>query len=129
MENTLILAQIFGPYLIIVAIGIMFNLKTYQRVMEDFFKNSALIYLGGVMALIFGLVIVLLHNVWMAHWAVIITIFGWLGLIKGAWLIIFPNTVAKFTEAYKKKTALLVVHLLIILILGVVLTIRGYFTG
>lgn len=129
MENSIFLAKILGPYIIIVALGIMFNLKTYQRVMEDFFKNSALIYLGGVLALIIGLLIVLFHNVWAANWAVIITIFGWLALIKGAWLIILPNTMTKITEAYQKNAVLLVVHSAIILILGVFLTVVGYFVG
>jgi len=129
METSIFLAKLLGPYCIIVAIGILFNLKTYQKVMEDFCKNSALIYISGVMALFFGLLIVLFHNVWTPNWAVIITIFGWLGLIKGAWLIILPNTVAKFTEAYQKNAALLVVHLAIALALGVCLTIFGYFVG
>ena len=127
MENSIFLAKLLGPYCIIVAVGILFNLRTYQKVMEDFCKNYALIYLGGVMALFFGLLMVLFHNVWVANWVVIITIFGWLGFIKGAWLIILPNTVAKLTEAYQKNVALLVVHLVIILALGVFLTVRGYF--
>ena len=129
MENSIFLAKLLGPYFIIVAIGILFNLKTYQKLMGDFVKNSALIYLGGVIALFFGLLVVLFHNVWMASWAVIITIFGWAGIIKGAWLIIFPNTVAKFTEAYQKKTTLLVVHLIIILAIGILLAVKGYGTS
>lgn len=129
MEKSIFLAKVLGPYCIIVALGIMFNLKTYHKVMEDFFKNSALIYLGGVIALLIGLLVALVHNVWMADWAVIITIFGWLGIIKGAWLIILPNTVAKLTEAYQKNTALLMVHLVIIFALGIFLSVRGYFVG
>lgn len=127
MENSIFLAKLLGPYCIIVAVGILFNLRTYQKVMEDFCKNYALIYLGGVVALLFGLLVVLFHNVWVCNWVVIITIFGWLGLIKGAWLIILPNTVAKLTEAYQKNVALLMVNLVIILALGVFLTVKGYF--
>ena len=126
MGNTMFLAKILGPYMIIVAIGIMLNLKFYQEMMEDFFKNRALIYLGGVLALIIGFLIVLSHNVWVAGWQVIITIFGWGGLIKGVWLIVFPNSVGKLTKAYQRKPGLLVVHLLVILALGVLLTIKGY---
>jgi hypothetical protein len=126
MEISIFLAKLLGPYCIIVAIGIMFNLKTYQKVMEDFFKNSALVYLGGIIALFFGLLMVSFHNIWMAHWAVIITIFGWLGVIKGTWLIILPNTVAKLTKAYQRNTAMLVIHLVVVLILGIFLTVKGY---
>ena len=129
MGNSIFLARLLGPYFIIVAIGVLLNLKTYQKVMGDFVKNAALIYLGGAFALFFGLLIVLFHNVWAANWAVIITIFGWCGLIKGIWLIVFPNSIVKFSEAYLKKTNLLVVHLVVALVLGVVLIILGYFAG
>jgi len=127
MENSIFLAKILGPYCIIVGAGVLFNVKSYQKVMEDFCKNSALLYLGGIFALLFGLLILLFHNVWAANWTVIITIFGWGGLIKGAWLIIFPNSLTKLTEAYKKKTALLKVHLLVVIVLGIFLTVKGYF--
>ena len=100
----------------------------YQRIMEDFSKNAALIYFGGALALIVGFLIVLTHNVWVAGWPVIITIFGWLGIIKGAWLFIFPDAVNKFVEAYQKKTSLLVVHIALVLVIGVILTISGYFS-
>jgi hypothetical protein len=127
MENSVLIAKILGPYCVIVAIGLMFNLKFYQRMIEDFFKNAALIYLGGIMALIIGIVIVLSHNVWVAGWPIIITIFGWGGLIKGIWLIVFPNSVGKITQLYQKKPALLRIHMIIILVIGLFLSAKGYF--
>lgn len=127
METSVFLAKLLGPYMIIVAIGILLNLKFYQKMVDDFFKNSALLYLGGVMALFFGLLIVLFHNVWACSWTLIITIMGWLGIIKGVWLIVFPNTMGRMSEAYSKKTAALVIHLTIIFALGVVLAVMGYF--
>ncbi|MCK5014817.1 MAG: hypothetical protein KAS66_13470 [Candidatus Omnitrophica bacterium] len=129
MENSIFLAKIIGPYCIIIAIGILLNREMYVKIMEDFIENSALIYLGGALALIIGLLIVLTHNVWVAGWPVIITIFGWLGIIKGAWLFIFPGTITKFMEVYQKKSSLLVVHLVLILIIGLGLSVSGYLTG
>lgn len=127
MEASVFFAKLLGPYCIIVGIGVLFNLKTYQKVMEDFSRNTALVYLGGVMALFFGLLVVLLHNVWTANWAVIITVFGWLGIIKGAWLIILPNKVGQLAEAYRKRDFLLKVHLAVVIGIGVYLTLMGYF--
>ncbi|MFA5145189.1 MAG: hypothetical protein WC723_04205 [Candidatus Omnitrophota bacterium] len=126
MENSVFLAKILGPYCIIVALAFLFNLKSYQKVVEDFCKNSALIYLGGVFAFLVGILVVLSHNLWIADWQVIITIFGWLAIIKGTWLILFPNTVAKLTQSYQKKTALLTIELVILLALGILLTVKGY---
>jgi hypothetical protein len=126
MDNSILLAKILGPYCMVVAIGLILNLKFYLKMIDDFFKNTALIYLGGIMALIIGIVIVLFHNVWVAAWPVIITIFGWGGLIKGIWLIVFPNSVGKITQVYQKKPALLKIHMIIVLIVGLLLTLRGY---
>ncbi|MFC1548831.1 hypothetical protein ACFL5E_02610 [Candidatus Omnitrophota bacterium] len=126
METSLFLAKLLGPYFIIVAVGVLFNLKFYYRVMEDFSKNTALLYLGGIMALFFGLLIVLFHNVWAFNWAVIITLMGWLGIIKGIWIICFPNTIARMTAAYVKKGPVIVINLIVILILGIVLSVMGY---
>jgi hypothetical protein len=129
MENSIFLAKIIGPYCVIIAIGILLNQKMYVKIMEDFIKSPALVYLGGALALIVGLLIVLTHNIWVAGWPVIITIFGWLGIIKGAWLFVFPDTMTKFMEAYQKKASLLVVHVSLILIIGLGLSVSGYFAG
>ena len=129
MGMSVFLAQIFGPCFLIVAVGIMFNRKFYQKVMEDFCKNAAMVYLGGVLALVIGLLVVLSHNLWVARWPVIITIYGWGGLIKGSWLIAFPHSVARFVRAYQRHPALLVGHSVIVLAFGAALTFFGYFGG
>ncbi|MBU1924127.1 MAG: hypothetical protein KJ710_07740, partial [Candidatus Omnitrophica bacterium] len=105
------------------------NRKAFQQVMEDFFKNAALLFFSGLFALVIGVVIILTHNVWVANWTVIITIIGWLALIKGIWIIVFPNTVPKFIQAYKKNENLLMVNPVVMLILGAVLTFFGFFAG
>lgn len=125
--TSVFLARLLGPYCIIIAIGVLLNRKTYYKVMEDFFKNAAVVYIGGILALLFGLLVVLTHNIWIANWAVLITIFGWSGIIKGALIIIFPNALSRFIEIYKNKPALLVFNLLLILAIGAVLTFFGYF--
>ncbi len=59
--------------------------------------------LGGVwLTLVVGLVVVLNHNVWVRGWPVVITIYGWGGILKGIWMLVFPNSAAKFTQAYSK---------------------------
>ena len=125
--TTIFFSRMLGPALMIIGLGVLLNRKIYRKVMKDFSKNAALVYLGGVFALFLGLVIVLFHNVWEASLAVIITNYGWGGIVKGAWLIMFPKSVAKFTDAYVGKKTLLAVHLVIVVILGGLLTYAGYF--
>lgn len=107
----------------------MFNREFYQKVMEDYCKNAALVFFGGLFSLLIGFLIVLSHNLWVANWTVIITIFGWGGIIKGIWLIVFPNTVSKFMQAYQRNETLLLVHSVAALVFGAALAIFGYFMG
>ncbi len=126
MEISILLAKILGPMYIVIAIGILLNMKNYQTVMEDFSQEPALIYLGGLVAFIFGIIIVLFHNIWMMNGRVIITIIGWMALIKGVWLIVFPRSLASSVRLFN-KTGFLAVSMVIVFILGALLTIMGYF--
>jgi len=127
MSTSIFLARLIGVAYIIVGLGLMFNQKTYQKIMEDFGKNRILVLYGGMLSLIIGLLIVMVHNVWIMSWVVLITIFGWGGLIKGIWLICFPNTVDKFMEYYQKNESLLKIHAALALLIGLVLAGFGFF--
>lgn len=127
METSVFIARIFGLCYLIIGIGFIFNRKAFQQLMDDFCKNAALLFYGGLLALVIGLVIILTHNVWVANWTVIITIIGWIGLIKGIWIIVFPDTVYKFMQAYQRNKNLLIVHSIVALIFGAVLTFFGFF--
>ncbi|MBU1998836.1 MAG: hypothetical protein KKE64_04995 [Candidatus Omnitrophica bacterium] len=126
MENSTLLAKFIGTYIIVIGVGLLFNLKVYQKIMEDFFKNAALVYVTGLITFVVGLAIVLFHNIWVLDWRVIITVFGWIALIKGAWLIIFPGTLVKVTESFAKNIKLVVILWIIMLAIGIFLTIKGY---
>ena len=127
MDTSLFIVKILGPCFLVVALGIMLNRGFFQKVMEDFCKNSALMFFGGMFALVVGLVVVLNHNVWVRGWPVVITIYGWGGILKGIWMLVFPNSAAKFTQAYSKNKTFLLAHSVAILVLGAALTIFGYF--
>ncbi len=129
MNTSIFLAKLLGPYCLIVSLGVLLNFKFYRKVMEDLLKNSALIYIAGVIALIFGLLLVKFHNVWVLGWPVIITLIGWLGLIKGIWLIVFPDSLTKITNYHLKNPSILTARLIVVLLLGLVLTVFGYFVG
>jgi hypothetical protein len=126
MSNSIFLAKFLSIYLIIVGIGILYNLKNCQKLALEYGNSAALIYFGGIMALFFGILIILFHNVWTSDWRIIITLFGWLGLLKGSWLIIFPGTVKNFVERYQKSTTPIMVQSLIIITIGLFLAIKGY---
>ena len=80
------------------------------------------------MALFFGLLIILFHNVWTVHWAIIITLLGWIGLIKGACLIIIPERMKNFALRYQESTRPLKIQSAMIFVIGAFLMFKGYIT-
>jgi uncharacterized membrane protein len=126
MERSVFIAKIFGLCYLILGIGLLANRKTFKRIIEDFCKNEALVLYGGLIAFVVGVVIILTHNVWAANWTIIITLIGWAGLIKGIWMIVFPDSVHKLMKIYQNNENVLLIHAMLALMLGAVLTFFGF---
>jgi len=126
MGNAVIIAKILGPIFLVVGLGMLFNPKTYQNIMSEFIKNPAMRYLGGISALAFGLIIIQYYNVWRIRLSLIVTLMGWLSLLKGAVLLIVPNSMVKLVKLYEGSPILLKIHAIIAIALGLVLYALGY---
>ena len=127
METAVFIARILGIFYLVAGVGLVLNKQFYRKLMEDFCKSAASFLFGGMLALVIGVVIVLRHNVWAADWTVIITIIGWIALIKGTCMIVFPHSVEKFMEVYRENENALTIHGIAALIFGIVLTFFGFF--
>jgi uncharacterized protein YjeT (DUF2065 family) len=95
MQTSYFIAQILGPTLVIMGVGLLATPDAFRETASEFLRSRALIYLAGLLALVPGLAIVLTHNVWVTDWRVLITIFGWLAVIGGAFRIMMPKQVAR----------------------------------
>ena len=93
---------------------------------KEFTKSPALCYMGGVLALFFGLFILMFHNKWDASWTTIITIIGWLSVIKGALLIACPKIPPNVLNWMCKSEAAMRYVGVIYLLLGLFLTVKGF---
>jgi hypothetical protein len=129
MDNSIMLAKFIGPYIMVIGIGLLFNPKIYQKIMDDFLKNAALVYVTGLVTFVAGLAIVQFHNIWILDWRLIITLLGWNILIKGVWLIISPDTSAKMAALSAKNSKLVIIPWIVMLAIGIFLTAKGYLIG
>ncbi len=93
MYTSLFLAKLIGPIFVIVGIGLLLNGDRYRAVVDEVMSSYTLLYIFGAIALTGGLAIVLTHNVWVWDWPVIITIVGWLMIVRGSLRIIIPQQV------------------------------------
>lgn len=125
MELSYFLAKFFGIYLIIISIFLFSRQHVIQETFDNFFRNIGLLVYSGAMLMALGLLIVLSHNVWELSWRSIITVFGYIILLKGLIRVFFPNwgrdLVFKFINGnWPKYIGALM------LLLGVYLTIKGF---
>jgi len=126
MDSSTLLARLMGPYIILIGASLILNQKIFRQIMEDFPKNPSLVFVTGLLTFVAGLATVLFHNIWVADWRVIITIFGWIVLIKGVFLVMLPGTLAKTTKIYSKNFKIVMIPWGIMILIGIFLTIKGY---
>jgi hypothetical protein len=97
IANTL--AVLMGSTLVIVGISV-FNKSYFNAVMTDFVNSKGLLWVTGLITFVMGTVIVALHNVWSADWRVLVTLLGWLMVIKGAVIVLFPASMMLFYRRF-----------------------------
>jgi hypothetical protein len=123
---SIFLARLIGPIFVVVAIGVLANGAVYRGLSQEFVRSPALIYLSGLFAMAAGVAILLNHNVWVADWRVLITLFGWLAAIGGAQRIIWPQATEAAVRWFLTNPTSLVVAGIIWLLIGGVLCFYGY---
>src|SRR4030066_757137 len=86
-----------GPVMLIIGIGMIGGMLTegdaYSSLMKEFIGSRALIFITGALALVAGLAVVNAHNLWVPDWRVIVTVLGWLLILRGIMNLVFPTTV------------------------------------
>lgn len=117
MEISIFLAKFWGWLLVILCLVFLLRKKMFLEELFRLLGDRGFTLLSGYVALIIGLVTIILHNVWVADWRVVITIFGWLSLIKGIVRIGFPEVTQKLVPALFKEKLLLTQILLVICVL------------
>jgi uncharacterized protein YjeT (DUF2065 family) len=125
MEASIFLARLLGLLFVVMGVGMVAGTQSYREMAEEFLKSRALIYIAGLLAFLPGAAIVLTHNVWSGDWRVIITIFGWLGLIGGTFRLLFPGQVRAIGSAMLKRTEWLRGGGIVVTALGAILCYFG----
>lgn len=118
------LAEIWGISIVIIALALLIKEKHLKRLFVAVETEQGL-FLWGVIAVITGVAMVLAHNVWIQGWQVIITIFGWITLIKGIILLFAPEITKSWTKKMENKQWL-PITLTIAVIFGLIVTYLGF---
>jgi len=90
-DFSLLLVQVIGIYLLVTGLSLLLYPKRTARAIHEVANDYLVPYLGGAVALILGLLIVLTHNVWTNLMTSIVSLVGWIAVVKGALMFLLPH--------------------------------------
>ncbi len=99
MGVTLHLAWILGPFYLVVGIWLLANSDRALKMLAAFKKgtgNDPVLLYGAFVNLILGLIVLSLYREWVLDYQVIITLTGWLCIVKGVILMFKPDIMLAF---------------------------------
>jgi hypothetical protein len=130
MATSRYIARLMGPVLLVIGIGMVMGMLTegdgYSSLLKEFISSRALIFITGVLAMVTGVAIVNAHNHWVPDWRVVITVLGWLFILRGIMNLVFPITVQNLGDRMIASHAGVLAGAAVTIVLGAILSIMGY---
>ena len=127
MELSLFLAKAIGVGLMVVAASMLVNRKNIDLLFEAYRSPSA-VYITGIVETFLGIMMVIAHNIWVADFRLIITLIGWMLLLRGAGRTFFPSRIPRILEKFRALRSTFMPLLVVVFFVGAYLTYAG-FTG
>jgi hypothetical protein len=128
MQASIFLARLLGPILLLPGIGLFVNQRAFRTMGTEVIGSVTWVYLLGLIDFAAGLAILLVHNVWVADWRVLITLIGWLLLIRGLVRVLLTETAMSYAKDKFRGQSIYHISGAVLVILGLVLCYFGYVT-
>lgn len=126
MNNAIVISQVLGFLFTILGLSVIIHKKNTAAALDLIIGNQGFLWLWGFVALAIGAVIVAFNSTWTYGWQLVIAILGWVAILKGTFIIIFPKSTASF---YKKmnKDGILAIGGFVLFFLGLIMLYAGFF--
>jgi asparagine N-glycosylation enzyme membrane subunit Stt3 len=103
MEETLFVTRLLGIVTTVASLSLLLNRKFYAHAVRKYIKDEGFLLLSGLLALVAGASILLLHPTWNG-WHMLIPLIGLFALVKGASLLLFPQSMISLTKSLTRKS-------------------------
>jgi len=124
MTDALII-QIISLMFCAMGLGIFVNPAFYKKIISDLVENESTAYLSAMITLVIGFFIISLRSSFTFSNLSIISIIGWIALIKGLLMISFPRPCLRIVKFFSKRKGFIMFGGTVILILGFVFMYMG----
>lgn len=126
MVLSIFLAKVLGLYLGILGMWLLMRCRSAEAEILGMMSYSGVLTLGAILGLIFGLLIVVSHNIWHLNWEVIITVIGWMALIKALFILFFMDKARRFFNWWIQHRKVMMITNIITLMIGLCLLYHGF---
>ncbi len=127
MDLSTFLAQLLGIYMLVIAFELITRRHEFEGAVKDFASSKGLIFFSGSLSLLMGLAVVIGHPVYETTFRGLITLLGYLLILRGVWRTAFPTRAQKKLVACCHKCHKGII--LILIVLGAFLTYSGFNQG
>jgi uncharacterized membrane protein HdeD (DUF308 family) len=126
MELTLLLAKVFGIYLIVGGAAYTTRQRYFMSVVHHFVEERMLRMVVAVAEFIGGLFLIMSHNEWDTMAEGIISLIGWILAVEGALYLLLPDNVVRKIVKMFNTQAWYVVGGIVSIVAGVYLAGIGF---
>ena len=107
MDASHLIAQMLGLIYVVVGVGVLMDSTRYTKLFSELQSNVALSYIGGVITLLCGyLIITFGPNTWTVSFEGLITLIGWVSLLKGVLFLVRPTALFAPAQFWLKNMQL-----------------------
>lgn len=124
MDMSLLLAKLLGLYFLISATLYIFRTVQVKAAAKELAGSRSTLAVSGEISLIFGLLVVLDHSIWELNWKGLVTLLGYLFILRGILRIAFPSQIKAL--AAKIISTYFGLFVLVLLVIGAYLTYCGF---
>ena len=89
MTTSIFLAKAISLYFVIMGLGLLIRKDHFQEIVKVFFARKGVMFLGGWLALLVGILMVAAHPYFTADWRSWVTAIGYLALLEGITYLIY----------------------------------------
>lgn len=111
----------------VVAGALLSNRKNID-LLFSIYSHPEAVFLTGFLETVLGIAFVFGHNIWTPDFRGVITVIGWILLVRGIGRVFYPYRVVRMLEKYKKLQSVFPPLLIFVFLTGAYLAYMG-FTG
>src|ERR1700733_14518470 len=126
-EPTVFLSRLIGLVALIIAVPMVIDKQAMRASFGLVVEDRGLLLVLGMASVVAGAAIVLLHNVWRKGlWPLIVTLCGWLLLLRGVLILFLPPDVITSLVGTLHVNEYFYAYTALPLIIGAYLCLRGF---